>query len=64
MSFDDTAPAAGLGALAGIVSGSGPTIAFLCEGPEAAAELEQTLSAQGHRTLHAHGPVAGARLFG
>lgn len=52
------------GALAGIVSGSGPTIAFLCESPEAAAELQQTLEASGTDTLLAHGPVPGARIIG
>ena len=35
------------GALAGMVSGSGPTLAFLAEGPEAALELQVTLAAAG-----------------
>lgn len=52
------------GALAGIVSGSGPTIAFLCDGGESAAELAQTLEASGHQALLAHGPVPGARVIG
>ncbi|WP_119698129.1 4-(cytidine 5'-diphospho)-2-C-methyl-D-erythritol kinase [Microbacterium halotolerans] len=52
------------GALAGIVSGSGPTIAFLAAGAEAAAELQQTLEAAGHDTLLVHGPVPGARIVG
>ncbi len=50
------------GALAGMVSGSGPTLAFLAGGPEAALELQVMLSAAGLRVLHVHGPVAGARV--
>ncbi|MAP64483.1 MAG: 4-(cytidine 5'-diphospho)-2-C-methyl-D-erythritol kinase [Microbacterium sp.] len=50
------------GALAGLVSGSGPTVAFLAEGPEAALDLQVTLSASGHAALHVHGPVHGARV--
>lgn len=50
------------GALAGMVSGSGPTLAFLAEDPEAALELQVTLSAAGYEALHVHGPVAGARV--
>lgn len=50
-----------LGALAGIVSGSGPTVAFLCSGEQAAASLADRLSARGHSAVRAHGPVAGAR---
>ena len=50
-------------ALAGIVSGSGPTIAFLTEGPEAALELQITLNASGWPALHVHGPVRGAHLI-
>ncbi|WP_105566912.1 4-(cytidine 5'-diphospho)-2-C-methyl-D-erythritol kinase [Microbacterium halophytorum] len=52
------------GALAGIVSGSGPTLAFLCESAEAAAELQQTLVTSGTDALLAHGPVPGARIVG
>ncbi|GAA2006659.1 4-(cytidine 5'-diphospho)-2-C-methyl-D-erythritol kinase [Microbacterium ulmi] len=52
------------GALAGIVSGSGPTLAFLTAGPEAALELQVTLTAAGLRALHVHGPVPGARIVG
>ncbi|QKT06486.1 4-(cytidine 5'-diphospho)-2-C-methyl-D-erythritol kinase [Gordonia sp. X0973] len=52
------------GALAGIVSGSGPTCAFLCADEEStvrvAAELAGAGVAKSVRT--AHGPVAGARL--
>jgi 4-diphosphocytidyl-2-C-methyl-D-erythritol kinase len=50
------------GALAGLVSGSGPTLAFLAVDPESALELQITLSAAGHQALHVHGPVAGARV--
>lgn len=50
------------GALAGLVSGSGPTLAFLAVDPEAALELQITLSAAGYEALHVHGPVAGARV--
>lgn len=51
------------GALAGLVSGSGPTLAFLAEGPEAALELQVTLAASGLPALHVHGPVAGAKVL-
>jgi 4-diphosphocytidyl-2-C-methyl-D-erythritol kinase len=50
------------GALAGIVSGSGPTLAFLAADETSAIDLRVTLSAAGHRALHAHGPVPGARI--
>jgi 4-diphosphocytidyl-2-C-methyl-D-erythritol kinase len=50
------------GALAGLVSGSGPTLAFLTADPESALELQVTLSAAGLEALHVHGPVAGARI--
>ena len=50
------------GALAGIVSGSGPTLAFLAEDAEAAIDLQVTLSAAGHKVLRVSGPVHGARL--
>lgn len=52
------------GALAGLVSGSGPTLAFLAGDPESALELQITLSAAGLQALHVHGPVAGARVVG
>ncbi|HPT95901.1 MAG TPA: 4-(cytidine 5'-diphospho)-2-C-methyl-D-erythritol kinase [Microbacteriaceae bacterium] len=51
------------GALAGLISGSGPTIAFLAPDANAARELEGTLQAAGLRTIRAHGPVAGARVM-
>lgn len=50
-------------ALAGIVSGSGPTVAFLAADPESALDLQVTLSAEGYEALHVHGPVAGARIL-
>ncbi|MCR2762349.1 4-(cytidine 5'-diphospho)-2-C-methyl-D-erythritol kinase [Microbacterium sp. zg.B48] len=50
------------GALVGLVSGSGPTLAFLASDPESALELQVVLSAAGYRALHVHGPVHGARL--
>lgn len=49
-------------ALAGIVSGSGPTVAFLTADPESALDLQVTLSAAGYQALHVHGPVPGARI--
>jgi 4-diphosphocytidyl-2-C-methyl-D-erythritol kinase len=52
------------GALAGIVSGSGPTLAFLAASREDAARLQLRLDAAGHDTLLAHGPVPGARIVG
>lgn len=50
------------GALAGIVSGSGPTLAFLVADEESALDLQVTMSAAGCAALHVHGPVAGARI--
>ncbi|QKJ19008.1 4-(cytidine 5'-diphospho)-2-C-methyl-D-erythritol kinase [Microbacterium hominis] len=50
------------GALAGIVSGSGPTLAFLAGTPEGALDLQVQLSAAGYTALHVHGPVPGARV--
>ncbi|MDJ1370849.1 4-(cytidine 5'-diphospho)-2-C-methyl-D-erythritol kinase [Gulosibacter molinativorax] len=48
------------GALAGIVSGSGPTLAFLAEDAAAADALHRAFLADGHRALRASGPTAGA----
>lgn len=52
------------GALAGIVSGSGPTCAFLCASAVAAADVGTELAAAGVcRTVRiASGPVYGARV--
>lgn len=50
------------GALAGIVSGSGPTVAFLVADRDAALELQVELSAAGLVAVRASGPVHGARV--
>ncbi len=52
------------GALAGIVSGSGPTCAFLCASGDVALDVAAQLAGAGVcRTVRvAHGPVPGARL--
>lgn len=52
------------GALAGIVSGSGPTCAFLCTSGDAAMDVATELAGLGVcRTVRvAHGPVPGARV--
>ncbi len=52
------------GALHGIVSGSGPTVALLCDGPETAQEVQSALRETGLDPLHVHGPVPGARIMG
>lgn len=52
-----------MGALTGIVSGSGPTIAFLTAGPESARSVQEELRATGREALHVHGPVAGAQIL-
>lgn len=51
------------GALTGIVSGSGPTVAFLCESPESAQRVRSELENLGHEASHVHGPVPGARII-
>ncbi|QPZ39475.1 4-(cytidine 5'-diphospho)-2-C-methyl-D-erythritol kinase [Paramicrobacterium chengjingii] len=51
------------GALAGIVSGSGPTIALLAASAEAAIDVQVSLSASGIVAKHVTGPVAGARVM-
>jgi 4-diphosphocytidyl-2-C-methyl-D-erythritol kinase len=52
------------GALGAVVSGSGPTCAFLVRDAEAALDLAVALSASGvcRSVRRAHGPVPGARL--
>jgi 4-diphosphocytidyl-2-C-methyl-D-erythritol kinase len=52
------------GALAGIVSGSGPTCAFLCTEQESALSVAAELSGAGvcRSVRVVHGPVPGARL--
>lgn len=51
------------GALAGIVSGSGPTVAFLVAGGGEAADLQRELAEEGIASLSATGPVGGARVI-
>jgi len=53
-----------LGALAGLVSGSGPTCAFLVAGESEAVELSVALSAEGlcRAVRRVWGPVVGARV--
>ncbi|GAB2511485.1 4-(cytidine 5'-diphospho)-2-C-methyl-D-erythritol kinase [Paramicrobacterium agarici] len=51
------------GALAGIVSGSGPTIALLAASAEAAIDVQVSLAASGVTAKHVTGPVAGARVM-
>lgn len=50
------------GALAGIVSGSGPTVAFLVPDTDTALDVQVALSAAGLVVLRASGPVHGARV--
>ena len=60
------AAGADAGALAGIVSGSGPTCAFLAADPPHAGKIAERLLAAALPEVHAvkvaHGPVAGAHL--
>lgn len=49
-----------LGALAGVVSGSGPTLAFLAADAADAARLAAGLAAAGHNALAVSGPAHGA----
>ncbi len=51
------------GALAGILSGSGPTVAFLVADSDSALELQVALSASRLHVVRATGPVHGARLI-
>lgn len=51
------------GALAGIVSGSGPTIAFLAADLDSALELQIALSAGRHTVARVTGPIHGARIL-
>lgn len=52
------------GALAGIISGSGPTVAFLAADVDSALELQVALSASRLNVVRATGPVHGARIVG
>lgn len=51
-----------LGAVGGIVSGSGPTVALLARDEAAAIGLAAALRAQGRAARHVHGPVPGATI--
>jgi 4-diphosphocytidyl-2-C-methyl-D-erythritol kinase len=51
------------GALAGILSGSGPTVAFLVPDVDAGLELQVALSAARLHVVRATGPVHGARIL-
>ena len=50
------------GALRAMISGSGPTVAFLCATPDSAERVKGQLEASGIAALRAHGPVPGARV--
>lgn len=50
------------GALAGIVSGSGPTVALLCADAAAAASVARAFVDRGRAALAVHGAVPGARV--
>lgn len=52
-----------LGAVAGMVSGSGPTVAFLVSTPAAARGLAEELGSYGLTAMAVHGPVPGARII-
>lgn len=51
------------GALTGVVSGSGPTLAFLAADEDAAVHLTDALISAGSDAFAVHGPVAGARVL-
>ncbi|MGO4492826.1 4-(cytidine 5'-diphospho)-2-C-methyl-D-erythritol kinase [Arthrobacter sp. 2YAF22_2] len=51
------------GAIAGIVSGSGPTVALLAHSPAAAEGLAADLRHHGLDAMAVHGPVHGARII-
>ncbi|NUS36245.1 MAG: 4-(cytidine 5'-diphospho)-2-C-methyl-D-erythritol kinase [Pseudarthrobacter sp.] len=51
------------GAAAGIVSGSGPTVALLADDSVAAEALAEDLRRHGLTALPGHGPVPGARII-
>jgi 4-diphosphocytidyl-2-C-methyl-D-erythritol kinase len=50
------------GPLAGIVSGSGPTVALLCRDSDHASALAADLDSRGYRTVVASGPAPGAAV--
>ena len=51
------------GALGGLVSGSGPTVAFLAADADAALELQLELTTARYKAVRVTGPVHGARLL-
>lgn len=51
------------GALHGLVSGSGPTVALLCADADTARAVQGALQQAGRDALHVHGPVPGARIL-
>jgi 4-diphosphocytidyl-2-C-methyl-D-erythritol kinase len=51
------------GAIAGIISGSGPTVALLAHSPAAAEGLAADLRHHGLDAMAVHGPVHGARII-
>jgi 4-diphosphocytidyl-2-C-methyl-D-erythritol kinase len=51
------------GAIAGLVSGSGPTVALLAHNPAAAEGLAEDLRHHGLNAQAVHGPVPGARII-
>lgn len=50
------------GALTGIVSGSGPTLAFLAADDAAAAQIASEFTGAARMVHHVHGPVAGTKV--
>jgi 4-diphosphocytidyl-2-C-methyl-D-erythritol kinase len=50
------------GALAGIVSGSGPTVALLAADEDSAESLAASLRADGRNAISVSAPALGARL--
>lgn len=53
----------GHGALAGMVSGSGPTVAFLAENEDRALEIAGCFDDDGFEAVPVYGPVHGARIL-
>lgn len=51
------------GALHGIVSGSGPTVALLCADADTARSVRNALQEDGREALQVYGPVPGARIL-
>lgn len=60
---DVLAEGTALGALAAIVSGSGPTLAFLAADTAHAQDLAAALGDRGHRAWPVEGPVHGAHII-